>query len=171
MMTVEQVTTQKLILSEAHYDFQKGLNAYAFYKVHNRETGEDLVQSTFVKTWNYLIKGGKVETMKAFLYHILNNLIVDEYRKHKETSLDVLLEKGFEPSVNNAERLFNIIDGKVALWLVPELPSIYKKVVHMRYVQDWSLAEIALATGQSRNTVAVQTHRGIAKLKLLYNPA
>lgn len=32
--------------------------------------------------------------MKAFPYHVLNNLIVDEYRKRKTASLDDLLEKG-----------------------------------------------------------------------------
>lgn len=39
----------------------------------------------------------------------------------------------------------------------------------MRYAQDLSLKEIALITGQSRNTVAVQAHRGLIKLKILYN--
>jgi len=32
--------------------------------------------------------------MRAFLYHILNDLIVDEYRKHKASSLTLLMEKG-----------------------------------------------------------------------------
>ena len=39
----------------------------------------------------------------------------------------------------------------------------------MRYIQDLSLKEMSLLTGQSRATLAVQTHRGLAKLKLLYN--
>ena len=43
--------------------------------------------------------------------------------------------------------------------------------MRMRYVQDLSLKEIALLTGQTANTIAVQLHRGLAKLKLLYRPA
>lgn len=41
----------------------------------------------------------------------------------------------------------------------------------MRYVQDLSLAEMALVTGKSKNTMAVQAHRGLAKLKQLYAAA
>ena len=39
----------------------------------------------------------------------------------------------------------------------------------MRYVRDMSLQEISLLTGQSKNAVAVQVHRGLEKLKLLYD--
>ena len=107
--------------------------------------------------------------MKAFLYHILNNLIVDEYRKHKATSLDVLLEKGYEPSTGRSGHLSDVFDGKAALLLIQYLPVKYQKVMRMRYAQDLSLTEISLLTGQSKNTVAVQAHRGLEKLKVLYN--
>ena len=73
-MTQKQQTDIHEELTVAHQTFNKGLNSYAFFKIHNHETGEDLVQNTFMKTWNYLVKGGKIDMMKAFLYHILNNL-------------------------------------------------------------------------------------------------
>ncbi len=118
-----------------------------------------------------MVRGGKIEMMKAFLYHVLNNLIVDEYRKHKITSLDTMMEKGFEPGVDNVNQLFNLLDGKRALSLIQNLPKKYQEVMRMRYVRDLSLKEIALIVGQSKNTVAVQLHRGLAKLKLIYNHA
>lgn len=156
------------VLTIAHNDYEKGLNARAFFKVSNHQAGEDLVQQTFMKTWIYLVKGGKIEIMKAFLYHILNNLIVDEYRKHKTTSLDVLTEKGFEPSFVDPRNLLNVLDGKAALILIERLSGTYKKVMRMRYVQDLSLEEMSLITGVSKNTIAVQLHRGLQKLKILY---
>jgi len=107
--------------------------------------------------------------MKAFLYHVLNQLIIDEYRKYKTSSLDVLLEKGYEPSIDHSERLFNTIDGKTALHLIQHLPVKYQTIMRMRYAQDLSLKEISLITGQSRNAVAVQAHRGLGKLRVLYN--
>src|SRR3989338_2348091 len=112
MMTPKQQTKSRAVLSMAHNDFAKGLNVHAFFKLHNREVGEGLVQDTFMKTWSFLVKGGKIDVMKAFLYHVLNNLIVDEYRKHKTSSLDALREKGFEPSAYNSKHLSNDIDGK-----------------------------------------------------------
>jgi RNA polymerase sigma-70 factor (ECF subfamily) len=167
-MTPKEAVQQQAALTVAHHDYEKGLNLYAFFKVRDRAVSEDLVQETFTKTWSYLVKGGKIDVMKAFLYHILNNLIVDEYRKRKTTSLDVLLEKGFEPGASHTGRLFNVMDGKAALLLIQRLPEKYQKVMRMRYVQDLNLKEISLLTGQSKNTVAVQLHRGLEKLKLLY---
>jgi RNA polymerase sigma factor (sigma-70 family) len=109
--------------------------------------------------------------MKAFLYHVLNNLIVDQYRKHKTISLDVLMEKGFEPSESGSEKIFNTLDSKAILLLIARLPETYQKVMRMKYVQDLSLREMSLITGQTKNALAVQIHRGLAKLKLLYNQA
>ena len=173
MLTSKQEAVQRALLTIAHSDYGKGLNSHAFFKVSDRAISENLVQDTFLKTWGYLVKGGKIEVMKAFLYHILNNLIIDEYRrrKNKNSSLDALLEKGFEPSARDSGRLFDILDGKTALLLIQRLPVTYQKVMKMRYVQDLSLAEMSLITKQSKNTVAVQVHRGLEKLKVLYDRA
>ncbi len=80
-MTQQKETDMQAVMATAHRDFAKGLNGRAFFKVQDKAIGEDLVQDTFLKTWSYLVKGGKIDVMKAFLYHILNNLIVDQYRK------------------------------------------------------------------------------------------
>jgi RNA polymerase sigma-70 factor (ECF subfamily) len=169
MMTIREELERKRELTLAHNDYAKGMNSYSFYKVHNHATSDDMVQDTFIKTWAYLARGGKIDIMKAFLYHILNHLIIDEYRKRKTTSLDVLLEKGYEPRVDHSERMINIFDGKMVIILIERLPIKYRRVMKMRYVQELSLKEIALITGQSKNAVTVQTHRGLAKLKMLYH--
>jgi RNA polymerase sigma-70 factor (ECF subfamily) len=168
-MTPKRKAQNQILLAGAHTEHAKGLNAHAFFKIRERSLGEDLVQETFIKTWRYLVRGGKIEVMKAFLYHILNDLIVDEYRKHKTASLDVLIEKGFEPKAAHTGRIFDRLDGKEAVLLIEQLPLKYRKVMRMRHVQELSLAEISILTRQTKNTVAVQLHRGLEKLKLLDN--
>ncbi len=155
MMTPKNKAKLQTILTNAYNDYGKGLNARAFYKLSDHEVGKDLVQDTFMKTWGYLVRGGKIEMMRAFLNHVLNNLIIDEYRKHKTVSLDILVEKGFEPSIIESERLSNVFDGKAAVFLIARLPKTYQKVMRLRYVQDLTLEEISLITGQTKNTIAV----------------
>ena len=168
-MNKKQSIERKATLSNAHKDFEKGLNIYAFFKMHDRVISEDLVQDTFMKTWIYLAKGGKINLMKAFLYHILNNLIVDQYRKRKTTSLDLLIESGFdEPNVDDSKKLFNILDGKTAILLIKRLPKAYHELMNMKYVQNLSIKEMSTVTGQSKNAVSVHLHRGLSKLRLLY---
>jgi DNA-directed RNA polymerase specialized sigma24 family protein len=110
-MTPEIEKSLRAVLTSAHLDFEKKLNVHAFFKLNDRALGEDIVQDTFMKTWVYLVRGGKIDTMRAFLYHILNDLIIDEYRKHKtHSSLNALMEKGFEPkSAGSTGRFFDTV--------------------------------------------------------------
>lgn len=159
-------STSALITAYALY--KQKLCAYAFFKTHNRALTEDLVQDTFIKTWNYLVKHGEVQSMKAFLYHVLTHLIIDEYRKSKPTSLDVLCEKGFDPATHGHERLPHMLDGKKAADLIALLPPRYQTIVRMRFLEGLSIKEIGELTGQSSNTVTVQSHRGLNRLRALY---
>ncbi len=99
------------------------------------------------------------------------SFIFDQYRKHKTSSLDIILEKGFDPVAPDSNSFLNVLDGKRAITLIQQLPQKYQKIMRMKYVQDLSLKEMSLITGQSKNALAVQMHRGLEKLKLLYNPA
>lgn len=155
-------------MAGAFTEHQKGLNRHSLFKLHNRELSEDLVQETFMKTWGYLVRGGKIQVMRAFLYHTLNCLIIDEYRKRHTSSLDVLIEKGFEPSTIDPEQLIDELDGRTAMLLFQQLPLKYQTIMNMRYVEHLSLTEMAARTGQTKNAMAVQVHRGLAKLKVLY---
>lgn len=168
ILNKKQEIEQKDLFVLAHHDYKKGLNAHAFLKMHNNNTCEDLVQNTFMKTWVYMKSGKKIEKMKSFLHHILNNLIVDEYRKHKDLSLDALIEKGFTVSSESSKKLFNIIDGKKAFSLVEKLPEKYKEIIKMYYQQDLTIKEMSFIKKISNNAVTVQIHRGIKKLKLLF---
>ncbi len=159
------------ILTAAHREYRKSLTKRSFFKVSNQHAVEDLVQDTFVKAWIYMQKGGKIDVMKSFLYHVLNNLIVDEYRKHKSSSLDMLMEKGLDvrDGHDTHERTCNILDGRAAIELLEKLPEKYRRIMQMRYAENLSLEEISHSTGQSKNTIAVQLHRGLEKLKILYH--
>ncbi len=156
-------------ITTAHNDYEKVLRRRAEFKIQNYSISEDLVQTTFLKTWKYLVAGGKIETMKNFLYHILNGLIIDEYRKNKAVSLETLLGQDFNPGFDDSEHLMNIIDGRSAALLIAKLPKKYREVIYMKYIENLSPSEISNITKQAKNTVSVQAHRGLIELKTLYN--
>ncbi len=168
-MTTKQIVQQELF-TMAYQQYEKSLRWHAFFRLRDRAASQDLVQNTFMKAWNYITEGGQIYKMKAFLYKILNNLIVDEYRKHKTESLDSLVEKNKfqEPMVADHERMADVFDGKMAISLIEQLPSKFRKIIDLRYLKDLSIEEISLATGDSKNAVTVQAYRGRQKLRLLY---
>ncbi|MBA3732952.1 RNA polymerase sigma factor [Patescibacteria group bacterium] len=143
---------------------------YCLYRIGDREKALDMSQDTFMKAWKFISLGGSVENMKAFLYKIATNLIIDEYRRRKSPeSLDNLLEeKGFEPSIDEYEHMINRLDAEQALAMLSQIPEPYKQALGMRFVEDLSLKEISEITGESENTIAVRIHRGLAKLVKIF---
>ena len=168
LVTEQQRVGPQNLLTEAYRSYGKELNLYALFKISNSAIGEDLVQETFLKTWRYLVRGGKIKIMKAFLYHTLNHLIVDQYRKHRTASLDTLIENGFERGDDHPIHLVNFLDGQQAIRLIHYLPAAYQKVLRMRYIKDLSLEEMSQVIGITKNATAVRVHRGLLKLKVLY---
>jgi RNA polymerase sigma-70 factor, ECF subfamily len=168
MLTNKEKIQLQEVMTKAHAEFEQGLLRHANFRVSDSGRCDDLVQDTFLKTWVYLVKAGKISSMKPFLYHVLNCLIIDEYRKKKSVSLDVLLEAGFEPGSDDFDRIADTIDGKAAVALILTLPVAYQKIMTLRYLDDLSLSEIADETGLTKNLVAVKTHRGMEKLRQLY---
>jgi RNA polymerase sigma-70 factor (ECF subfamily) len=154
--------------TKACEDYSDALFRYCFLKVSDREIAKDLVQETFMKTWSYLVKGEKVQNIRAFFYKILGNLVVDHYRKKKTVSLDLLSEEGFDPVFESSENLENKIDGEKAIKILRHIPKAYQEVIFMRYVEDMTLGEIAKITKETENGVAVKIHRGLKKIKKIY---
>lgn len=141
---------------------------YAFFKLGDREIAKDLVQETFAKTWGYLHKGGDIQQMRAFLYRTLSHLIVDFYRKKKTVSLDVLLEEGFDRMGSGAGEVTDMLDGARVMALLSKLPKKYHDVLFMRFVEGLELEEIAHVTRETKNTVTVRVHRGLKRLKKIF---
>jgi len=154
--------------TEACNECADALLRYALFKVSDREVAKDLIQETYLRTWNYIAEGHEVENFRAFFYRTLGNLIIDHYRKHKTFSLDQLFEKGYDVPTEVKESLENRLDGEQAFALLEKIGKMYKDVIFLKYVEDLSLKEIAHITGESENAVAVKIHRGIKKMKKIF---
>lgn len=162
---------REALFSEAYREYREELMRHARAMLGSRELSEDVVQDVFVKMWVYLMRGGKISRTGAFLHRVLNNSIVDLYRKHKTVSLDALLEQGHEPGIDESERLINVLDGTKAFSLIDQLPDTYQHILRMKYARGLSYQEIVHLTRQSKNAIAVQAHRGLEKLRLLCSVA
>ncbi len=143
---------------------------YCLAHISDREIAKDVVQDSFTKTWDYIAKGSEVKNLKAFLYKTLKNLIIDHYRSKKSSSLDALSEEeNFDPPAYEEVSAEERLDAKGAFKLLEKLPPEYKDVIILRCVEDMSFKEIGQITGETENTVAVRYHRGLKKVKKLFN--
>ena len=155
----------------AYDTYSDAIFRYSLFRLSDRERALDLTQEVFMKVWKYLAGGGTILNMQAFLYTTARNLVVDEYRHRKpQESLDTLTEEtGFEPSFDDTSRLIDSLDGREAVALLGQIPETYGDVLFMRFVQELSLKEMSEVLGETENTIAVRVHRGLSKLKKIFN--
>jgi RNA polymerase sigma-70 factor (ECF subfamily) len=149
---------------------------HASLRLADRERALELTQESFLRTWQYIAKGGEVRDPRPFLYRTLRHLIIDEYRKHKTHSLEGMLEgvEGMSPEdlmppdeSNTLEAAMERFEGKRALAALQQLPDAYREVLTLRYVEGLTPKEIAEVVDESENAVSVRIHRGLKKLKIL----
>jgi len=170
--TDDKIESQEGSFLKAFDEYNDALFRHAVIRVSNREKAIDIVHDTYTKVWMYIRSGHEVDSYRSFLYKVLNNLIIDEYRKRKESSLDALLEiEGVDEgsfadlSENTVEALAATIDGKKAFLLLEELPDVYKEVITFRFVDGLGPKEISDLIEESENVVSVRIHRGLKMLR------
>lgn len=163
-----QTETEQDEFIQVYNTYSDAIFRHCYFRVFDRERAKELVQEAFMRTWQYLADGKEVQNIKAFLYRVANNLIIDESRKKKSLSLDQLKEDGFDPGFDEAESIQNKIDADSVKEVITQLDEKYRQAVLMRYVDGFSPQEISRIIGETENVVSVRIHRGLKQLIKIY---
>ena len=150
----------------ALYDFYiKKIYNFIYYKVHHRESAEDLTSKTFFKA---LEKIGtydvKQKFFSAWLYRIARNVVIDHFRTAKpETDIADVWGLSSDQDFNRDLDLKNAL-GKVDGYL-KKLSAEQREIMIMRVWDDLSYREIAVILGKSEAACKMIFSRTLAKLK------
>ena len=157
------INTEKEFI-RAYTEYSDALFRYCYFKIGDREIALDMVSDVFTKAWDYIRSGKEVENIRALLYRIAHNLVIDWYRKKKSLSLDALSEDGFDPVDTFANTSIQA-ELSHALEKMKELEQRDQDLITWRLVEEMSISEIAELISENENTVSVRLHRAMAKLK------
>jgi RNA polymerase sigma-70 factor (ECF subfamily) len=157
--------------SKAHflqiYDtYAADLYRFCAFKVSNRELAEDITQEAFMKYWQSL-REQKIKNDRAFLYTVARNLIIDWYRRKKESSLDVLSDAGIEFESHDQTAITDTAEAREVLEVVQKLDEDSRDVFLLRFVEGFSPKEIATMRNESANAVSVRINRATKKVQEL----
>jgi len=147
---------------------------FVYFKIGNREEAKDLSSMIFLKAWHH-IQDNTLEdakTLRALLYKIARNAIVDYYRESGNKLTASLDDEEHKIEVMDeapaaGERLDQEADLELIKRQLPLLKEEYREVVIMKFVNDLSLAEIADITGKSKGNIRVLLHRSLNALREL----
>src|SRR5689334_6788969 len=133
MLMTQEIQQQFL---SAYDSYSAAIYRHCFFRVYSKTRAEELVQETYARVWQYLMQGKTVDNIRAFLYRVANNLVIDESRKKKEESLEVLMDKspGFEPSYAGHKTMEKKMLYNEVLEGMDYLPQDYKDILMLRYV-------------------------------------
>lgn len=145
---------------------------FVFYKVGNREDAEDITSQVFIKAANSLDVSQEKQSKLAWLYQVARTTITDHWRgfyKTPASSLDMMEEAAplhlaaepLRPGLMEDEET-GAAAGKVSA-LLGMLPSNYRRVLELRFLQGCSLKETALAMGITEGNAKVLQHRALHK--------
>lgn len=148
------------------YDlYGRKLFRHCSYRVYDRERAKEIVQDAFTRTWDYLAKGNRIDNMQAFLYRVVNNLIVNESKRRVSSSLEVLHDAGFDPGEDTRERLHRLIDAKRIRSMLARLDESDREIIILRYIDDLGPKEIAALLGKSQNVISVRLNRAMKEFR------
>ncbi len=151
-----------------YHETVETLFRHCFFRVHDRERAKELVQEAYCRLWAQLVDGKDMQNMRAFLYRIVHNLIVDYSRKKKMISLDELIEQGLSLKDHRIEQGADVFDTRRIYEFLRTLSVENQTLVIMRFVDDLGPSEIATALGMSENVVSVRLNRVIKKMRAYF---
>lgn len=148
------------------YDaYASDLYRFCYLKVSSKEVAEDLSQEVFTRFWQALREGTTMRSERALLYTIARNLVIDWYRKKKETSLDAITDAGVEFAGDDAGTVSLPAEAAEALRAVDSLDPTSRDALVLRFVDGLSPREIASISGESANAVSVRINRALKKVR------
>lgn len=157
---------------EAFDLYADALYRHSAIRLSDRERAVELVHDTFTKAWGYVRNGNEIDTYRPFLYKILNNLIIDEYRRRRTESLDEILgregidEGMFEDlKTGSLDELVTDLDAKRVIEVIHTLPDMYRETLVFRFVDGLGPKEIGELIEETENVVSVRLHRGMKMLR------
>jgi RNA polymerase sigma-70 factor (ECF subfamily) len=159
---------------EAYNLYSDQIFRFIYFKTSNKEDAKDLNSLVFLKTWSYIKEGGidDYKTLRALLYRIARNAVIDHYRKNSNTEkisldnedfkIDLPDEKEDLKKQTEIKSDFEMIEKKME-----KLKDEYREVIVLKYIEELSVSEIARIINKSKGNTRVIVHRSIKALQEL----
>lgn len=152
------------------------LHNFAFYLTHDAQEADDLVQETYFKAFKHLDYFQDGTNSKAWLFKILKNNFINEYRKKNRGGKKVDFEDALRGAEGDVEieipeniefdpELAGMILGDEVTNALNSLPVEYRSLVVLCDLEDFSYEEISKILEIPLGTVRSRLHRARAMMK------
>jgi RNA polymerase sigma factor (sigma-70 family) len=147
------------------------LFGFAFRILRNQEEAEDAVQEVLLKLWKMEKKLDEYKSIEALATTMIKNYSIDQLRRGKHIVQEEFEKQDFLKVTDHSpyEQLEWHESNDILLGLIDKLPEIYKVVIRLREIDDFSYEEIAKKTEMNVNALRVILSRARKMIRDEYN--
>ena len=166
---------KKRVFEEELFPHMDALKTFAFHLTYNDEDANDLVQETYLKAHRFIDKYIEGTNAKAWLFKILKNAYINEYRKKSKRPTKVDFEDivSYHDSEDNSgtgyldlrEEIFENMMGDEVTVAINSLPIDFRTVVLLCDVEGFTYEEISKIIDVPIGTVRSRLFRARNMLK------
>jgi RNA polymerase sigma-70 factor, ECF subfamily len=162
VLIVQILEGKKSSFEELMRRYNSRIYNFVIRMVRNDEVASDLTQDFFIKIYSVLGKYNFEYKFSTWAYRICYNLVIDHIRKNQMQvdSLDdtLISQKDMLLSENYVKEdgFKSLSDQEMSAYIwqtVGTIPSKYRELILLRYIQDLKYEEIADITGLPVGTV------------------
>ena len=140
--------------------YRDAIHRLFLQRTGNTEDADDLLQETFIKVYMNLHRYSPEYTFGQWLYTIARNTFIDYVRKRQD---DLPIDEKFSSPASNTptpeESVINSQQRNQIELCIARLPENYRRLIRMRFFDEYSYEEIAVKLSLPLGTVKTQIHR------------
>ena len=145
--------------------FEKNLLNFFWRQGVSYSEGEDLVQETYLRLWNYRDRYEPSAKLSTFLFTIARQVRIDALRRDTRREIrEEAWERGRAESVERPAMV-----GSDVRWAVRRLPEAMQEVIELGVMQDLPYAEVADILGIPVGTVKSRMFNALKRLKEIFD--
>ena len=148
---------------------------FAYHLTYNEEDSNDLVQETYMKAYRFIDSYEQGTNAKAWLFKILKNAFINEYRKKAKQPLkvdyeDIVTYQDSEDAklvgkVDLRQEIFQGMIGDEVTRAINSLPVDFRTVILLCDIEGFTYEEIAKIIDIPIGTVRSRLHRAREMMK------
>jgi len=157
------------LFGELYEKYAKQIYRYFYLRLGGKkELAEDFTQEVFLNSWRN-IKNYEAKEIPfiSYLYKIARNILIDYWRSKKAVlDLELFLDSQLVSyTLQSGERLDDLKQIERIKEALIKLEPSYQEIIILKFIEDLSNKEIAIALGKSEGAVRVLQHRAIKQIK------
>jgi RNA polymerase sigma-70 factor (ECF subfamily) len=149
------------------------LYTFAYHLTYNEEDANDLVQETYMKAYRFIDKYKEGTNAKAWLFKILKNAFINQYRRKSKqpTKVDYEDIAGYQEGDDDTsyadlrEEMFQSMMGDEVTNAINALPVDFRVVILLCDIEGFTYEEISKILDIPIGTVRSRLHRARNMLK------